>query len=186
MNRYFAGLVCIICLVLSGCETGQIALSTETRNTALYNGEDPKQVVPELLNELTVGMCEHEVFSILHINHDTPNLTNLSVEDLYQHVSLLNGRTVEASSCVETHDAEVPYVGHRLPFTELHNSAYLKGLKWVRRSTGADWYVDLLFYKGTFLSYLVGGEMNHDSRHAAYPWEGIFSDPFGSAEGRVR
>lgn len=165
-------------LLLTGCETMQIPLNTETRNDSLYS-ENPKTVVPKLLSGIRVGMCEHEVFGILKITHDTPNLTNLNVEELYQHVSLLNGRTVEPASCVELHDAEVPYVGHRLPFTNIGNTGYMKGIKWVRKSTGSDWYVDLLFYQGTFLSYAIGGELHRDTRRSAYPWDSIFGDPFG-------
>ena len=177
MNRYVAVCVTSIALLLAGCETTQIPLSTETRNADLY-GDNPKLVVPELLKGLKVGMCEHEVFTILKITHETPNLTNLKVEELYQHVSLLSGRSVEPASCVAVHDAEVPYVGHRLPFTQIGNTGYLKGIKWVRRSTGSDWYVDLLFYQGTFLSYAVGGELHRDTRKSAYPWESVFGDPF--------
>ena len=166
----------LLCM-LSACQSSQIPLSIRTRNTDLYK-VDPKEVVPKLLSELSVGMCEHEVFAILNITHETPNISNLSVEELYQHVSLLNGRSVPPSRCVQTHDAEVPYVGHRLPFTDIASSGYLKGIKWVRTSRGADWYVDLLFFQGSFLSYSIGGEKHRDVRHSVYPWEVPFGDPY--------
>jgi hypothetical protein len=179
IGKYGTILIAMIFVMFAGCATKQIPLSTETRNAMLY-GDNPKVVVPELLTKLKVGMCEHEVFTLLSISHETPNLTNLKVEELYQHVSLLNGRTVEPASCVEVHGAEVPYVGHRLPFTHVINTGYLSGIKWVRRSSGSDWYVDLLFYQGTFLSYSVGGELHRDTQRSAYPWESALGDPFSS------
>jgi hypothetical protein len=177
IGKYGAILVSLAVITLVGCATQQIPLSTETRNDTLY-GDNPKVVVPELLTKLSVGMCEHEVFKLLNISHETPNLTNLKVEELYQHVSLLNGRTVTPANCVQVHDAEVPYVGHRLPFTHVSNTGYLSGIKWVRRSSGSDWYVDLLFYQGTFLSYSIGGELHRDTQRSAYPWESALGDPF--------
>jgi len=155
-----------------------VKLSKETRNTDLY-AQDPKVVVPELLTSLRVGMCEAEVFSILGISHDTSNLVNLSVEDVYQHVSLLHIQNDKTYSCAKSHDAELPYVGHRLLFSEIRNTGYFKGIMWFRKSSGSDWHVDLLFYRDAFISYAVGGELNRDVRKATYPWEGILGDPFG-------
>jgi len=172
--------------LLGGCQTMQVPLSTQTRNAELYVDADPKTVVPDKLHQLKVGMCEHEVFATLGITHETPNLMNLRVEDLFQHVSLLNGRTVEPASCVAVHEAEVPYIGHRLPFTNIRNTGYVKSIKWVRRSQGADWYVDIIFYRGAFISYAVGGELNRDTLDSAYPWESVLSNPYGEIGDTLR
>ena len=152
-------------------------MQTYTRTTLV--------VVPQLLAQLHVGMCEHEVFGVLNITHRTPNLTNLKVEELYQHVNLLNNRIAKPADCVQLHDAEVPYVGHRLPFTSISDSGYLRGIKWVRNSRGSDWYVDLLFFQGTFLSYSIGGEQNRGVRDSAYPWETMFGNPYREIGGSI-
>lgn len=175
--------LCGVLIFFSGCETMQVPLSTVERKGGLCQ-QDP--VVTEKLSRLQAGMCEQEVFDILGISHETPNLGSLDTLTLFEHVSLLSERSKPSNVCSTSHDSEVPYVGHRVPCTRLNRRGYLEGIQWVQRTIGEDSYVDLLFKDGSFISFSKGGIINKDSKESAYPWQSILSDPFSELGDTVR
>ena len=179
------GACCLaLCLLfLGGCETMQVPLSKHERTAGLCQNDSSTE---ERLARLRVGMCENEVFEILGISHETPNLADLDTTNIFEHVSLLTDRNVTTNACRTKHDAEVQYVGHRVPCLQLKKSGYLHGIKWVQYVVGEDSHIDLLFKRGAFISFARGGVKNKDSKDSAYPWEGVLSNPYDEIGDTIR